>query len=406
MLNTDQALKEVTNQDDEIDLLALLAVLLRYKWFVVATTLVAAIGAVAISILSLALPPEISPLPNVYRPSALLMVNDEQQGGLASTIASTGLSGLAGIAGISAGGGYGDLAVKLVTNKAILDMIAEEFDVAKRYEIKKSPVGNSRKAILKHLTAEFDADTETLTIAYEDWDPVFAQRMVNRIVEILDQRFASIGVSRNLNEKTLLETKLAEVEAEMARLEAEIQLFQTKHGVLDVTSLATEQVTVMAQLRSQLILKEMEIKTYSDFSRMDDPVSRRLKAERDNVLKLIKEMESGFSEYEQVIPVQKDLPKLALEFSHLKRDLLIQGKIFEILTQQYEIVKLNVEGEAPIIQVLDLADVPDLKSGPSRGMICAVVTVAAFFLSVIAAFVLNAVKNVRSDPERMAKLRG
>ncbi len=399
MPNTDQV-------SDEIDLLALLGVLLRYKWFILAITFLAAVGAVVFSILSLVLPPEISPLPNLYRPSALLLVNDEQPGGLASAIAASGLSSLAGLAGVSTGGGYGDLAVKLVTNKAILDTIAREFDMARRYEVRKSLVGNTRKAILEHLTAEFDVDTGTVAIAYEDRDPAFAQRVVNRIVELLDQRFATIGVSRNLTQKNLLEAKLADVKAEMARLESEIQLFQTKHGVLDVQSLAAEQVTVMAQLRSQLILKEVEIKTYSDFSRMDDPVSRRLKAERDNVLKLIKEMESGFSEYEQVIPVQKDLPQLALDFSHLKRDLLIQGKIFEILTQQYEIVKLNVEGEAPIIQVLDLADVPDLKSGPSRGIICAVATLVTFFLSVIAAFVLNAVKKIRNDPDRMQKLRG
>jgi uncharacterized protein involved in exopolysaccharide biosynthesis len=406
MRNADQVSGELAERDDEIDLLAFLGVLLKYKWFILVTTFVAAAGAVAFSILSLVLPPERSPLPNLYRPSALIMINDEQPGGLAAAVASSGLSSLAGLAGVATGGGYGDLAVKLVTNKAILDTIAEEFDLARRYEIRKSPVGNTRKAILNHLTAEFDLDTGTLTIAFEDLDPQFAQRVVNRIVEILDRRFASIGVSRNLTQKNLLEAKLAEVEAETARLEAEIQQFQTRHGVLDVASLATEQITVMAQLRSQLILKEMEIKTYSDFARMDDPVIRRLRAERDNLLTLIKEMESGFSEYEQVIPVQKDLPKLALEFSHFKRDLLVQGKIFEILTQQYEITKLNVEGETPIIQVLDLADVPDLKSGPSRGIICVVTTFVAFFLSVIAAFVLNAVRNIKNDPERMRKLKG
>ena len=407
-MGSDQPASREYIRKDEIDLLVLFGVLLRYKWVIILSTLIAAVCAVALSILSLRLPPEASPLPNIYRPFALLLVREQQQqlGGLASALASTGLADLAGMPGIPTGGSYGDLAVKLVKNKGVLDMIAGEFAVAEHYRIRKHPVGNSRKALLKHLTADFDTDTKTLTLAYEDWDPHFAQRLVNRIVEILDQRFASIGMRRNLTYKDLLEAKLAEVIAETARLEAEIQLFQTRHGVLDVQSLATEQITVMAQLRSQLILKEMEIKTYSDFARMEDPVIRRLRAERDNVLKLIKEIESGFSEYEQVIPVQRDLPRIALEFSHLQRDLLVQNKIFELLTQQYEIVKLNAEGEAPILQVLDLADVPDLKSGPSRAIICVVSTFVVFFLSIIAAFVLNAVRNIRNDPERMRKLTG
>jgi uncharacterized protein involved in exopolysaccharide biosynthesis len=162
----------------------------------------------------------------------------------------------------------------------------------------------------------------------------------------------------------------------------------------------------MARLRSQLILKEMEIKTYSDFARIDDPVIKRLRAERQNLSSLISEMETGFDSYEEVLPSQQDLPKLALEFSHLKRDLLIQSKIYEILTQQYELAKLNVEGEEPVFQVLELAEAPDLKSGPSRSIIVIVTTFAAFFFSVILAFVMNAWRNIRNDPERMKKLRG
>jgi tyrosine-protein kinase Etk/Wzc len=354
------------------------------------------------------LPPEINPLPTVYTPHALLLVNDSDSGsGLSSLISSSGLGGLASMAGISAGGGgYGQLAVKLAVSKTVLDIITEEFGIVERYKINKSVVSNARKAIQEHLSVEYDEDTKTISISYEDYDPEFARDLVNRMVELLDSRFASIGGNRNRTQMSMLEEKLADVRAEMSRIEAEIQAFQTRHGVLDVQSLATEQVTVLAQLRSQLILKEMEIKTYSGFAQIEDPVLRRLRSERDNLLKLIKEMESGYSEYQGVIPVQNDLPALALEFEHLKRDLLVQGKIYELLTQQYEVTKLNAEGEGPIFQVLELAEAPDLKSGPSRGMICIVVTFAAFFMAVIGAFVINAVENIKKDPERMKKLRG
>jgi uncharacterized protein involved in exopolysaccharide biosynthesis len=47
-----------------------------------------------------------------------------------------------------------------------------------------------------------------------------------------------------------------------------------------------------------------------------------------------------------------------------------------------------------------------MKSGPGRGLICIIVTFAAGFFSVFLAFVMNAVSNIRKDPEAMAKLRG
>ncbi|MDR2245914.1 MAG: lipopolysaccharide biosynthesis protein, partial [Treponema sp.] len=40
------------------------------------------------------------------------------------------------------------------------------------------------------------------------------------------------------------------------------------------------------------------------------------------------------------------------------------------------------------------------------GLICIIVTFAAGFFAVFLAFVLNALSNIRNDPEAMAKLRG
>jgi uncharacterized protein involved in exopolysaccharide biosynthesis len=85
---------------------------------------------------------------------------------------------------------------------------------------------------------------------------------------------------------------------------------------------------------------------------------------------------------------------------------LSQGEIFKLLTQQYEMAKLNADGQEPAFQILELADVPDKKSGPSRGTLCVVVTMAGFFFSVLIAFVLNAIEKIRKDPEAMKKLRG
>jgi uncharacterized protein involved in exopolysaccharide biosynthesis len=61
--------------------------------------------------------------------------------------------------------------------------------------------------------------------------------------------------------------------------------------------------------------------------------------------------------------------------------------------------------ETPIFQILEFAEVPDKKSGPSRALLCIIVTFAAGFFSVFLAFVQNAITNIRQDPEAMAKLQ-
>jgi len=395
------------HEDDEIDLLELVGVLLRYKWLIIGLTGLAAVGVVVYSIISLSLPADKSPLPNQYKASAVILINQDSGSGLSSIISSSGLGGLAGLAGVSGGGGgKGQLAVKLLGSRSIIDEIADEFDIRERYNIQENPLGKTRSAIKSHASFEFESETSTVRISYEETDPEFARDVVNKFVEILEQRFESLGTSRNVRKKNLLEDKLAEVKEQIDNLAIKIQEFQSKYGTLDVKALAQEQITISAQLRSQLILKDVELETYRDISSINDPVVRRLEAERRNISQLLKEMESGYSQYLGVLPSQKELPELAYQFAEMERELDVQQKVYTALRQQYEIAKLNTEGEEPVFQVLELAEAPDVKSGPSRGILCIVVTMAAFFLSIFAAFILNAVKNIKNDPDRMRKLRG
>jgi uncharacterized protein involved in exopolysaccharide biosynthesis len=100
------------------------------------------------------------------------------------------------------------------------------------------------------------------------------------------------------------------------------------------------------------------------------------------------------------------LPSVSLELNRISLELGAQQQVYSQLKVQYELLKVTMASESPVFQVLEYAEVPDMKSGPSRGLICIIVTFAAGFFSVFLAFILNAVSNIRKDPEAMAKLRG
>jgi uncharacterized protein involved in exopolysaccharide biosynthesis len=86
-----------TPADDEISLIDLFAVLLKYKKMIIGITVAAAVGILFFSILSLNLPSDKSPLPNKYTPSASMLINDtaSSQSGLSSVLSSSGLGSLA-----------------------------------------------------------------------------------------------------------------------------------------------------------------------------------------------------------------------------------------------------------------------------------------------------------------------
>ena len=381
-----------------------LSILLKYKWLIIILTSAATAGVLVFAVISIVLPPDVSPMPNIYQASATLLVSETGGAGGVSTMLSS--LGIAAPAGVGGGGlDYGRVALRILNSRNVVDRLVEDFDIIEKYGLTKSAKTKSRQLILDNSDFTYDSITGTLTIGYQDIDPVWAKDIVDRMVELLVEWFATWGGTANQRNKNLLEKKLEEVMTEIDGLESQIQAFQEKHGVLNVEELATTQAAMLAELRSQLLLAEMEIKTHSSFSKIEDPVLRRLKSDRQNILEFIRQIEEGTGGYSRFGPARNDLPELALEFTHFTLALQIQRRIYESLSQQYEIAKLSLESE-PVFQVLEWAEVPDQKSGPQRSQIVLITVFAAFAGGVIIAFFLNALKNLYKRLQRPKNLTG
>ena len=374
-----------------------ISILFKYKWLIIGITGVTTILVVAFSIITLALPPEKSPLPNRYEARATLIVQESETTGLDSVVASLGLALPGGAEGGYGSLEYGQLAVMVLNSRIILDPLVKEFDIIERYGITENIRTVSRNAILNRAEFDYSRNTGVLTISYESIDPAYSSDMVNRMVELLNDWFLTRGGTTKQKQKELLENKLAEVSTEIADLENEIQDFQRRYGVLTVEELAATQSAVLSDLRAQLVLKEMEIKNYTQFSRIEDPELLRLQSERDNIQELVEQNEGRFGGL--------DLPSLSLDFARMRMALDIQTRIFESLSEQYEITKLTLESE-PVFQILELAEAPDEKTSPSRSKICMVATIVAFIAGVFLAFVLHSINQLRSDPSKLRRIKG
>ena len=59
-------------------------------------------------------------------------------------------------------------------------------------------------------------------------------------------------------------------------------------------------------------------------------------------------------------------PELLMEHDRLFREVEVKTKVYLTLSQQYELAAIQEKKELPVIQVLDVAKPPTLKSGPAR----------------------------------------
>jgi uncharacterized protein involved in exopolysaccharide biosynthesis len=138
------------------------------------------------------------------------------------------------------------------------------------------------------------------------------------------------------------------------------------------------------------------------------------KVERENLEKNIENTYDGIRNLELETrrleqSVQRgsvNVPSISLDLARIQMELAAERQVYTQLKVQYELLKVTMDSEKPVFQVLELAEIPDQKSGPSRGLICIIVAFAAAFFSVFLAFVLNAIENIKQDPEAMEKLKG
>ncbi len=77
------------------------------------------------------------------------------------------------------------------------------------------------------------------------------------------------------------------------------------------------------------------------------------------------------------MPSLEELPRLSLEFTHLQVDLSLKNQLYQTLSERYEVTKL-VASESGVFSVLEYAEIPERKIGPSRGKICVMVTFGSF----------------------------
>jgi uncharacterized protein involved in exopolysaccharide biosynthesis len=79
--------------------------------------------------------------------------------------------------------------------------------------------------------------------------------------------------------------------------------------------------------------------------------------------------------------------KLAKIENILSREATTQEMLFELLTREYELAKIEEAKSMPTIQILDRAIVPEKKSKPKRAQMVMLSCVTALFISIFAAFV-------------------
>jgi uncharacterized protein involved in exopolysaccharide biosynthesis len=181
--------------------------------------------------------------------------------------------------------------------------------------------------------------------------------------------------------------------------------FQEKNKTIKADSQAAAAIEGIARVRAEMVSKEVQLAALRNSMTDASPEVSSLLAGIAGLRRQLNSMSgSGVS---GVIPSVGNAPTIGMEYIRRLRELKTQEALFEQLTTQYEIAKINEARDSSSLQVLDNAVAPLHKSKPKRSLIVILSTVTAFFCSIFLVFIREYLAKLSpEDSAIMAEMKG
>lgn len=327
-------------------------------------------------------------IPKQYTSTAQLMPPDNQTFASSSMLAA--LSGLGGGVLASGGGSLlgqkspGGTCIGILNSRTTQDDIINRFDLRKVYNHKLYL--DARKTLVKSTVIVEDRKSGIITISVTDRDPGRAHDIVGAYIEELDKLVNSLSTSAARRERVFLEQRLKSIKEDLDASSSALSQFSSRNATMDIQKQGQATIDAAAKLQGELIAAQSELsglKTqYSDDNVRVRTVRGRINELQSQLRKMNgvgEDLNGATLQAGQLFPSVRKLPLLGLTYYDLYRQVTMQEAIYETLTKQYELAKVQEAKEIPPIKVLDAPDLPERKSLPHRS----IVILVGFLLSAL-----------------------
>lgn len=294
-------------------------------------------------------------LPNWYRAESTLLPptegGDTGFGLLTGMIQNSALNSL----GLTTTNTPSDVFAEILESRLLSEAAIRKFGYERIY--RKKGIDRTLREFRRHLVVNVNA-AGILSVAFEDQDPRRAADVTNFLVEELDRFNVGTYKTRGKRLRQFLETRLAEVQRQLATVEDTLQRYERRNRV--VTGAATESVGGMSEILVQKFNLETQRAYVSSYTSPGNPelqsIDRQLSALRTEIGKL---------------------PEVRLEAARLILNVEVQRKLFTLMTGQLEDARMQETRDTPTVTVLDMAVAPQLKDRPTRSLLVAAAALAA-----------------------------
>lgn len=262
----------------------------------------------------------------------------------------------------------------VLESRTVQDRLVDKFDLRTHY--RKRYYQDARKKLKSNTDIEEDKKSAVITLSVTDWDPQFAALLVRSYIEEANRVAADLNTSAAHREREFLEQRLKSAKQDLDQASMQLSEFSSKHTMMDVQEQSRTMMDAAARLQGELIASQSELKglqqIYSDENVRVRSLRARVGELQSQLNKMVGSYTSPGAPDAQTggdYPSIRTLPALGYRYQDLYRQTKIQETIFEFLTQQYEMARVEEAKELPVLRVMDPPNVPEKKNSPIRSLI-------------------------------------
>lgn len=359
-------------------------------------------------------------LPKRYKSSARIMPpsNSSISTAMLAALAGRAFGGLGGIGSLASSflgtNNTSALFVDMLRSGTVSGHIIDRFDLEhvyhQRYRV------DTAKYLAHHTDIVDDKKTGVITITVDDTDPRRARDIAQAYLDELNRLVNHTSISSAHQERVFIEKRLAKVKAGLEDAQQKLSAFSSTHATVDIKEQTRAMVEAAARLQTQMIVEQSSLNSLRQIYG-DGNVRVRAAQARIAVLQAQLSKMSGSSAPLADTPVQdndraterdenslypplRQLPRLAVPYSDLYREVRIQETVFELLTQQYELARIEEAKDIPAVGVIDSPGIPEKKSSPSRRLVIVVLTLFLTGIACAGVLVSNSWAELSPDDPR------
>jgi uncharacterized protein involved in exopolysaccharide biosynthesis len=282
-----------------------------------------------------------------------------------------------------------DLFMGILQSRTVEDDLVDKFNLRKVYSDRYEK--DAREDLEGKTDITSDRKSGIIRIQVTDRDTKRAAAMAGEYVQELDRVVAQVNTTSAHRERVFLEGRLTEVKTDLEASEKQFSEFASKNTAMDIPTQGKAMIEAAAALKGQLIVAQTELQGMRQIYSDNNVRVRGLQARVGELERQVQQLGGKFdvpagsktSDDAFSFPSIRRLPLLGVSYADLYRNMKVQEAVFETLTQEYELAKVQEAKETPSVKLIDPPDVPEKQSFPHRSWVILGGTCLFIFVGIV-----------------------